>query len=413
MNIIEEKLSTAKILGSTNADKLTYLFVIGSVGLFFISLISPLLQDSGLINLSVIQAEAFLQGRLDIPKIINDTAVYNNKNYVPFPPFPSVLVMPVLGLFGSVNPTFVSIILTVISVFTFWSILKKLDVDSKSAVWLILAFFLGTSYWFVVKGSMGVWHFAHVVAVAFILFSIRETLGNGRGYLAGLFLGCAFLSRQLSLYTSIFIIVGLITNVNYQTKACKIKNIVSFLFVFGIFVLIYLYFNAVRFGNPMDTGYSYIMVQNELVPRLNNYGLFNLAYVPFNFIYMFLQGPHFIFGDSIMPKEMDVFGTSLTFASPFVFAAFWAKGNKLLIGSAWLAIGLALIHMLLYYNNGWVQINGQRFTLDFLPILIVLVALSINHINKKALYAGVAYSVVLNTISFYLVPLLKNIELFF
>jgi hypothetical protein len=121
---------------------------------------------------------------------------------------------------------------------------------------------------------------------------------------------------------------------------------------------------------------------------------------------MFLQGPHIEFGGELklIPQGMDIFGTSLIFASPFVLFALFAKGNKVTIYSAWTAIGFTLLHMLLYYGNGYVQINVQRYTLDFLPVLILLVAWSLQNSDRKLLCTLMTYSVLLNIIALFLLP---------
>ena len=65
--------------------------------------------------------------------------------------------------------------------------------------------------------------------------------------------------------------------------------------------------------------------------------------------------------------------------------------------------------MLFYYNNGWGQINVQRFTLDFLPVLVVLVALSVKNVNKKLFYASIIYSVSVNILSFFVVSAARRL----
>jgi hypothetical protein len=173
-------------------------------------------------------------------------------------------------------------------------------------------------------------------------------------------------------------------------------------------------FNWARFGSPFDTGYGHLNLGGFLASRTERFGLFHPAYLPFNLTYMFFQGPHLVFDQELilLPQGMDFLGTSLTFASPFVFFALCAKWDRILIYSAWIAIGLSLLHMLFYYNNGWGQINTQRFTLDFLPILMLLVAQSVPNIDKKTrklLYTLITYSIVLNIMVFFLLPVARRL----
>jgi hypothetical protein len=141
---------------------------------------------------------------------------------------------------------------------------------------------------------------------------------------------------------------------------------------FAVAVGIYLAFNWLRFGNPLDTGYSmWWEVDSFMIERMKQFGPFHPVYFFHNFAYMFLQGFHLEFSLPMYLNKphLDPFGTSLTFASPFIFFAFKARGAKLLLWGAWLSVGLCLLHALFYFGNGWVQENGIRYALDFFPSL--------------------------------------------
>ena len=192
----------------------------------------------------------------------------------------------------------------------------------------------------------------------------------------------------------------------------RVKNMIGFVLSLCLCIAIYLAFNQARFGSLFDTGYLYLDLGGFLKSRFERFGLFHPAYVPFNFFYMFFQGPHIEF-HNLIPIGMDPFGTSLIFASPFVLFAFFAKWNRLLILSAWCSIGLTLLHMLFYYNNGFAQWNAQRFTLDFLSILILLVAMSSQHVNKNIFRISIVYSVFLNIMALIFLPIANTLALLF
>lgn len=225
----------------------------------------------------------------------------------------------------------------------------------------------------------------------------------------GLFLRMAVLSRQATiLHVPFFSVLLWKTHTNDASKQAALKNILKFLGILGFFIGSYLTMNWLRFGNPLDTGYAYIPLGGFLKERVDQYGLFNLAYVPFNAIHMFLQGFRVEFRP---PLFLDVcwthlFGTSITFTSPFLFAAFWAKWDKGFVRAVWVSVGLVLTLILLYYNNGWTQYNAQRFSLDFLPVLILLTALGMARIDEKLWKGAIVYSVGLNVIALVLVPIL-------
>ncbi|MBU0975174.1 MAG: glycosyl transferase family 39 [Patescibacteria group bacterium] len=376
---------------------------------FLINITWKIINDNGDLNLYTHQAESFLQGRLDLDANYKDVAVYDGKFYSPFPPYPAVILMPIVAVFGTeaTRVIFVALFLTLINAIMLRRILKKLKVENKYIPWLNLAFFLGTGYWYVLQSSSGVWFFAHIVAITCIFFAIDEALGKGRGLLIGLFLGEAFLSRQVMLYAFFFLLAAVWKNSNFKNRKSRILNVLLFVFALSFCIAIYLCMNWVRFDSPFDSGYSYIELTGFLKERVDTYGLFSPMYIPFNFVYMFLQGFHINISPQVIPAEisLDSFGTSITFASPFIFIALLAKRRRLIVKAAWFSVILMILHLLCYYNNGWFQVNTQRFSLDFLPVLICIVALGIKQVPTAVWKALILFSVLLNFLAQIIIPM--------
>jgi hypothetical protein len=178
-------------------------------------------------------------------------------------------------------------------------------------------------------------------------------------------------------------------------------QIMLFAGAIGLCVLLYLGYNALRFGNPLETGYTSMLLAGFLQARFDYHGLFDVRYVPFNLYYLLLAGfnIHFAPPAFLRPLGLDPFGTSILVASPFIFSALLARGNKLLLIAAWASIALIIVPQLFYYNNGWVQYNAQRFTLDFWPVLFVLVALGAQHAPRKLWHATILFAIALNAIT--------------
>ncbi|MBN1698642.1 MAG: hypothetical protein JW881_14095 [Spirochaetales bacterium] len=363
-------------------------------------------------NHYVYQAKAILEGRIDIGVRLHDTAQYKGKVYVIYPPFPVLILLPFVAVFGlKTEVTLIAILIAVISVILLARILSRLNVKREVRPWVLLAFFLGTGYWLCLRNSLGVCWFAHVVAVFAMLATLHETLGRGNGILAGLFLGFAFLSRQLSIFFALFIVFGLWTNDRRKDMKNRIMHTLFFFSTLGVCVIGYLAFNYIRFGNIFDTGYAYLELGGFMQYRVQEYGQFSMFHIPFNAVYMFLQGFHLNYGDGPNTVTsvhqwwpLDPFGTSLTFASPFVFYSLRARWKKSLLVPAWISIGIVLVGTLMYYNNGWVQYNTQRFSIDFMPLLIILVALGLQHGNKSFFKLLVLMAVVLNAITMLVIP---------
>jgi len=368
----------------------------------------------GFVSIHVLQADAFLHGRLSVGDAheleAHELAVFEGKKYVHLPPFPAVVLMPFVAIWGmNTHFTYVGLSLALFAVVILKRILEQLQIDKEKIPWLICAFVAGSAYWWCIRRSGTPWLTAHVVAVICVLLAIHEALGKGRGFLTGMFLGMAILSRQLSVYSTIFLCCALWNGGLNGTIALNRKrtlNIILFFMGTGIWISLYLAFNWARFGSPFDTGYAYIPLGGFLKARVDQYGLFNIAYIPFNLTHMFLQGFHIVFGggDMLTMKRLDMMGTSITFASPFIFYAFRARWPKILHIGAWVTITFCLLHMMLYYNNGWNQRNCQRFTMDFMPVLILLVALGIDRAKSNLWKYAISYSVILNAVAHLVLP---------
>ena len=358
------------------------------------------------------QARAFCQGRLDIDEPFGDVATYNGRHYVVFPPFPALLITPLVAIFGvQTRTTVVSLALTALNVLVLHRALALLEVPRELRRWVLAAFFLGTAYTTSLFQTYETWHFAHIVAVTCLLLAVCEALGRGRAVLIGLFCGLAFLSRHLCLYAAPFLALAIWQRHPTATLARKLAHLTLLCLPLALCGGVYFGFNYLRFGDPLDTGYAHLQPEGFLAERVAQYGLFDLAYVPFNLTHMFLQGFHINFGPPryLSVEGMDPLGTSVTFASPFLFLAVLARGRRAWLIPAWLAIGLPIVHAALYYNNGFAQANAQRFTLDYLPILILLVARGAQRAAPRWWKPAMAYSIALNAVALIGVDLLRRI----
>ncbi len=371
------------------------------------SLIGPIRNAKGEDNLYVHQAAAFLKGRLDIPRHYHDAAVFEGRYYVPFPPAPAVLMLPLVATLGvhRTNPVLVGLAIGVFSGWLLWRLLRRLGVEQGAIPWLLIGYFFGTVYWSCLTMGAGVWFTAHLVSTAALLGAIDEALGRKRGLLMGLYLGVSFLSRQLTALLAPFFVALLLEGEGASWQA-RLRRLAGFAASCAVLGGAYLAFNWARFGNPFDSGYKYLLLGGHLLERFIQFGLFHPRYVLFNAFYLFVQGFHVIFEGSrvLTIQGMDPWGTSLIAASPFLLASFVARWKRPLLWAAWASILLCMVPQLFYYNNGWWQINGQRFAMDFLPLLIVLTALGVPRVQGAVWKGAIAYAVALNALALVIVP---------
>lgn len=355
-------------------------------------------------NLHVRQAAAFLRGQVALDHPGLDTALYKGRSYVPFPPGPALLFLPVVALFGertSVAPA-VCLFLTLLNIATLVSILKRLEIRAGLHFWLVLAFFFGSGYWYVLAFSEGVWFSESLVAVTALLLAIRESMTRRRGWVLGLCLGVAFLSRQVTILATPFIGLTAWEGRRHDPDARGLRWLASFAMPLAISVAMYLGFNAIRFDHYWDAGYRYLPLDGYELARRDRYGLFSLAYVPVNLFHLLLHG--FTLGfdspDRLTNPQADWFGTALPAASPFVLLAFFAPAKTAFNKAIWATVALmAFVHSM-YYVSGAGQLNWQRYALDYWPMLFILIALGLQAEDARGrsrLWKGaIAYSVALN-----------------
>ena len=385
---------------------------------FIIAHIPAIMNDHGDTDDYVTLAHSLVKGKLylstdDIPylkgtKIIDtgDLIHYQGKYYLPYPPAPALLFIPfVLAGSNTVNSVLIAVILSCLNIFLLYSLFIKLRIQDTRIPWLIYAFFFGTSYWFVLLSSHHVYGFAEVVSVTSILLLLNELFGKKRSLLMGLFLGIAFLSRQFTAFFSIFVLGYLVYQYlifpPQQDRKLFWKKAALFTGSFGCSILIYFLYNYARFGNPFDTGYSHIVFFTVLKDRIDQYGVFSSHYVVYNLYNYLIKGFNIEFtGKGLLHiKDMDLFGTSLLAASPFLVASLKTGWNRYLRTLAWITIGIIFTGLLFYHNNGKDQVNASRFTLDFLPLMLILTGLGSKNIPSWLFKGMICYAIVLNIIA--------------
>lgn len=363
----------------------------------------PALVDAkGQFNLHVTQAGAWLQGRTDVPTG-TDVSIFNGKNYVSFPPFPSLLVLPVVAMAGvqATNTVLIALLLSALNIALLLLICREWQIESNIALWASAGFIFGSAYWQAVFQSGGVWNFSHVVSVVCGLMAITLAKRTGIGWLAGLFIGLSFLTRQLTIFLAVFVVMVLWQHPRLAEQKSRWVQLALFAGAIAVCVAAYLGYNALRFGSPLQTGYTLMPLSGFLQERFQYHGLWDVRYLPFNLYYLLLAGFELTFAPPALlrPIGLSPFGTSIVIASPFIFSAFLARGNRPLLIAAWASIALIIVPQLFYYNNGWMQYNAQRFTLDFWPVLFVLIVLGAQHAPRRLWRAAILFAIALNVVN--------------
>ena len=400
--------------------KRNLLLLLGAGGLCVLLLAAAFLRaltEQGGTNAYAVVAEGLLAGRPDVSTCFGaDCGLRDGKTYIVFPPFPALLAMPLVALFGIYTKGFVAISIALWAVaLALWNrILKSYDLADEARLWLVAAVGFASPLYYVMLRGDGVWFFAQSVAFFSIALAIHEVVVAGRLMTAGLALGCALLSRQMSIFYAPLL---LLLAFRPEEPLLRITGArIAAAFKLGLPILaaliVYLAYNYWRFGNPFDSGYSSIPFTangSVLGERVAAYGLWNSHYVPFNLFYFFLQGFHADFTGParLTLGDLDNAGTAILAASPWLLLLFFARLRRVELFALLLIAGFSVV-LLFYHSNGFSQYNAQRYMLDWLPAALLVLAPVLTQSRLEIFRLLVTWGVVLNAAMVAVLALTKS-----
>jgi hypothetical protein len=356
-------------------------------------------------------ADAFLNGQFHfrlMPPTTHDLILFDNKIYAYWPPFPAILMMPFVAIFGvnfsdilftvflgSLNVSLFSILMTELN--------KKnvISLDRIKQAMIVIFFAFGTVY--VTMVPLGrVWFTSSVVSIFCILLAYIATVkydGYWAFLLTGIAISAAFTTRMHLFLVGIWPAWYLLSK-NWKLPKQKLMKLIFVgllpLFISGLLIF---YYNFTRFGNIFDLGYAYHNMGEIFRADYMKYGGFNLHYVPINLYYQYIAYP-------FLMKDMSNFfmGGSLFLLSPVFFAVFSAfKDNDKKISNFVLVVTIFLtnIPILLLMGTGFVQF-GPRYTLDFIIPLLILTAIGMKYWNNRILFLLTLISIFQYTVGLFL-----------
>jgi hypothetical protein len=147
-------------------------------------------------------------------------------------------------------------------------------------------------------------------------------------------------------------------------------------------------YNQARWGVWYDIGYTAWYHQDSAGAPSGS--PFQLRYLPYELWSFFVQGPQF---GAAWPYVVPTYnGLALTWTSPALALALFARRPCALVTGLWLATLLVAGPSFIYYVNGFAQF-GMRHALDCEPFVIVLMALAIPLRAPVIAKAAIAWSV--------------------
>lgn len=318
----------------------------------------------------VLLAQAFAHGRIaiDWPGAWIDALPYGGRHWVIEAPLPAMLLLPWVALFGNADQTALAVLLCGVAVGACWRTCEQLGVARVPAVWICAFLFAGTQLaWCAMLGD--VWFIAHVASVACAFLALAELTGKRRGALVALALAGAAFSR-FALVLAIPVFAWLV--LRERVPAEQRRAALGFGAVIALGAALWVAYNQARWGVWYDIGYTAWYHQDSAGSPDGS--PFQLRYFGYQLWSFFVQEPGF---QATWPFVVPGYGgIAMTWTSPALVLALFARRPRALVIGLWLATLLVAGPSFIYYVNGYAQF-GMRHALDFEPFLIVLMALAV------------------------------------
>jgi hypothetical protein len=293
--------------------------------------------------------------------------------YLGYPPFPALLLMPLVAVFGEIKVQSACRVVSVLNVLIFDACLLRLprllgDSPPGAAGRLLFgAFFsLGTVVWHNSQVG-GDWHLAHAVSLGGCLLALCEYAGRRRFLLVGLYLASVVATRPTAALTGVFFVLALLR----ERRWADLARLSAFPLAAAAALGAY---NAVRFGHPLDFGYSRMLLTAMGKRDLETWGKFHPHFIAQNFFWFFLAPPWPPPAGLRWPLAYDPRGLSLFIASPalaYCIVGAVRRAGMPVVQHALAAAAVCLVPLLTYYNAGFWQF-GHRFSMDYLNALTIL-----------------------------------------
>lgn len=328
-------------------------------------------------------ADAFLHGQLGLrvlPPQLLDLLVYHDQVYLYWPPFPVLLLMPLVAIFGyAASDVAFAVVLGAATIALLAKVLAAFDrtglapLSAERRGILVATCAFGTFLLFLVPTGR-VWYTGQVIGWGCILLVTLAALNlrGARGYfLVALALACAMATRMPLIFNGLWLGYYLLRRDWHQPRLAQARAIGAGLVPVVVTLLLLGWYNWARFGSPLDTGLAWQQVGGIWRDDLARWGQFNLHYLPKNLYYHFIAYPLF--------PARRWYGGGLFWMTPVLFGAWWGLWQARRNPFTWVLVASCVLLYApsgLLIGTGWVTF-GPRYILDLLVPLLLLTAIGI------------------------------------
>lgn len=343
-------------------------------------------------NEFVALAEALLRGRLSIEPALQpllDLATYRGQLYVPYPPAPALLYLPLVAAFGrGVYHGLLHVLLAAAVFPLFYLVLRRYTAaggqHDRELVWLTAALGLGSVFAPLATRS-SVYFTGQVVAVLLVCLYLSLARRGRHPLAAGLMLGMAYLARGATLLAAPVALAeiwqgrptGSRSPTTQPRPPSTAVGLARFAVGLGIILALSAVYNWARFDQPLELGYRYLGWRDD--PEITHWGLFHYVYLERNLHAALTAMPVLLPGFPYLTFHPE--GMSLLLTTPLLIMLprlrGWSTTPRVLAISA----GLIWLPALFYANTGFVQ-YGYRYAADWLPLLLLAMAAAGLQVNR-------------------------------
>jgi hypothetical protein len=329
----------------------------------------------------VYYARALLDGQLHfgaLPPAGLDLAVYQGRTYLYHPPFPSLLMAPLVALLGLGLPDrFLSVLLGAANGALFHRLLVAFEregfahSDARSRALLCALFLFGTVHAYLVV-TANHWELSQVVCITVVLCALLAALA-GRPLLLVLALIAVLGTR------SHVVLVGLAPLGLYLWRERRrgaapralARRLAPALTLGALGVALLMSFNAARFGDPFESGTSHQRMHPMFRARFERYGLFDLAYAPRNLRALLIATPELRADPPFL--RFSPTGLSILLVTPCYLYLFRSLRRETRAQAAMLWTGVAPVMAVVLVTIGTGEMQfGHRYSADVQPLLVPL-----------------------------------------
>jgi hypothetical protein len=302
-------------------------------------------------------------GHVDVPKFSwMEMYVRGERNYLPYPPMVSTLLMPYVLLGGNrLGQPFFNTILIFGAAILVYAFFRAVATLRPWAGWAAAAYALGTPLLHSANNG-DVWSLMHSEGSFFFLLALYLLVARRSDVWAGAALMTAAACRHAIVFSGPGVLLllwrrgdGWLSRRDALTRAARVA-----LGAVPVLALV-LALNAAMTGSPFRSPYV------STFEAWNNPPTFGTQYVSGNLRFYFLALPSF---EQRFPfLRFNFAGQSIWFMSPFLLGLFFTRARQPFTQALLAAAVPMFVFYLFYYWNGFSQ-YGARYMQDLYPVLL-------------------------------------------